>query len=325
MNSLDTRADFTASHRQDLYENGLDVYKTLLESTNAIPWKVDWASMQFAYIGPQIETLLGWDQGSWKSIDDWVARMHPDDRDYAVNTCVSQSKAGLDHEVDYRALTKDGDYVWIRDVVHVVRTPSGEVDCLIGFMFDISARKRTEDELFRLQKELELLSLTDGLTGIANRRMFDQRLDAEWKHSHRSQKPLSLVILDIDYFKQYNDAYGHISGDECLKMLASVLTSVAQRPRDVIARFGGEEFIMILPETDSAAAHGLAQQCVQRIAELRITHDRSEAGPYVTASVGVGTTIAAQDVSPRSFIEAVDRSLYAAKRKGRNRIEAVAA
>src|SRR6185312_10302768 len=99
---------------------------------------------------------------SWKTAQDWAARMHEEERQWVVDYCVSQSKAGIDHEADYRALTKDGNYVWIRDVVHVVRKPDGTVDSLIGFMFDISERKRTEEQLLRLQKELEDLSFKDG-------------------------------------------------------------------------------------------------------------------------------------------------------------------
>lgn len=176
-----------------------DVYKTLLESTRAIPWRIDWQTMTFSYIGPQIEALLGWTPQSWVSVDDWVARMHPDDREYVVNFCVSQSRAGVDHEADYRALTVNGDYVWIRDVVHVVRE-GDEVQALIGFMFDISERKKTEEHLIRLQKQLEEYSFQDGLTGIANRRMFDTVLEREWASAQRSQLPLSLIILDIDFF-----------------------------------------------------------------------------------------------------------------------------
>src|SRR3546814_2847840 len=111
--------------------NDSAVYKTLLESTKAIPWKIDWKSMTFSYIGPQIESLLGWSTESWASANDWAERMHPEDRDWVVNFCVSQSKEGVDHEADYRALTKNGDYVWIRDVVHVVRDERGEVEALI--------------------------------------------------------------------------------------------------------------------------------------------------------------------------------------------------
>lgn len=142
------------------------VYKTLLESTKAIPWKIDWNTMKFVYIGPQIQDLLGWSPSSWVSVDDWVERMHPEDRETVFNFCVSQSQSGTDHEADYRALKKDGGYVWIRDVVHVVRK-DGAVDSLIGFMFDISERKKSESRLIHLQKELEELSFKDSLTGIA--------------------------------------------------------------------------------------------------------------------------------------------------------------
>ncbi|MFP5486607.1 MAG: PAS domain-containing protein, partial [Gammaproteobacteria bacterium] len=170
------------------------VYKTLLESTQAIPWKIDWKTMRFAYIGPQIEALLGWSPASWVSAEDWANRMHPEDRERVVNFCVSQSKDGCDHEADYRALTQDGRYVWIRDVVHVVRNADGEVDSLVGFMFDISERKATEQKLLALQQELEALSFKDGLTGVANRRMFDSILETEWTHARRNSQPLSLIL-----------------------------------------------------------------------------------------------------------------------------------
>lgn len=193
------------------------VYKTLLESTKAIPWKIDWNTLEFAYIGPQIESLLGWSPSSWVSVEDWASRMHPEDKTWVVDFCVAQSKAGTDHEADYRALTKDGDYVWIRDVVHVVRNEHGEVDSLIGFMFDISERKTTEEQLIALRKELEELSFKDSLTGVSNRRMFNSIMEEEWANALRNHQPLSLIMLDIDYFKQYNDHYGHIQGDDCLK------------------------------------------------------------------------------------------------------------
>ncbi len=297
------------------------VYKTLLESTKAIPWKIDWATMRFAYIGPQIEPLLGWKQDSWLSVEDWASRIHPDDRDYVVNFCVAQSMAGVDHEADYRALTKSNDYVWIRDVVHVVRDEQGKVDCLIGFMFDISERKRTEQELINLQKELEALSFEDGLTGISNRRMFDTRLNAEWKSACRSSQPLSLILLDIDHFKKYNDSYGHIQGDECLKKVAAALKCVGARPRDIVARYGGEEFVLLLPETNEAAAVHLAELCRQLVANLKIPHETSGASPFVTASIGIGSIIPSSETEPRDFVQAVDKLLYAAKQKGRDRIE----
>lgn len=296
------------------------VYKTLLESTNAIPWKIDWKTMTFAYIGPQIEKLLGWSQASWVSAEDWSDRMHPEDRERVVNFCISQSQAGTDHEADYRALTDDGRYVWIRDVVHVVRDASGEVDSLIGFMFDISERKKTEEQLVILQKELEALSFRDGLTGVANRRMLDSTLELEWTLARRNNQPLSLIMLDIDFFKQYNDHYGHIQGDDCLKRVARVLGASATRARDLVARFGGEEFVILLPEADARAAAKVAERCRQAIFKEQIPHAHSPVGQLLTISLGVGTlTPSAQD-TPLAFIEAVDRRLYQAKQAGRNRI-----
>ncbi len=301
--------------------NDIAVYKTLLESTKAIPWKIDWASMKFTYIGPQIESLLGWSQDSWVSAEDWIARMHPEDREQVTNFCISQSKAGVDHEADYRAMTKDNGYVWIRDVVHVVRNEQGEVDYLVGFMFDISERKNTEEKLIDLQKELEALSFKDGLTGIYNRRMFDLRLATEWASACRTGQPLSLIMLDIDFFKQYNDFYGHVQGDKSLTQVAQTLDNAAQRPRDMAARFGGEEFVLLLTDTDEKGALKVAQNCHRLIEKLKIPHEESDASPFLTVSLGVGTIRPNAQRISEQFIQAVDKLLYAAKQNGRNRIE----
>ena len=246
--------------------------------------------------------------------------MHPDDREYVVNFCVSQSRAGVDHEADYRALTADGDYVWIRDVVHVVRK-DGEVEALIGFMFDISEHKKTEEHLTRLQKQLEEYSFQDGLTGIANRRMFDTVLEREWSSAQRSWLPLSLIILDIDFFKQYNDHYGHIKGDECLRQVARTLSLAANRPRDFIARIGGEEFVWLLPKTDAASARQVAQRCLHLICQQQIEHGFSPVSKLLTLSLGVGTHIVTPNSVMLGFVESVDKLLYQAKHNGRMRAE----
>jgi diguanylate cyclase (GGDEF)-like protein/PAS domain S-box-containing protein len=299
-------------------EEDSTVYKTLLESTKAIPWKIDWRTMTFSYIGPQIETLLGWAPESWVSAGDWAARMHPEDREWVVDYCVSQSRSGIDHEADYRALTKDGEYIWIRDVVHVLRNADGEVEALIGFMFDISERKKTEEKLLQLQKELEELSFQDGLTRVANRRMFDSIIQVEWTNARRNSQPLSLIMLDIDYFKQYNDHYGHIQGDDCLKQVAEILSSAGTRANDFFARFGGEEFVLVLPQTDNDAAKKIAERCRKLIFKAQIPHAKSLIGPVLTISVGVGTVIPGYQDESVDFINSVDQRLYQAKQLGRN-------
>ncbi|MDD2976213.1 sensor domain-containing diguanylate cyclase [Aquabacterium sp.] len=298
------------------------VYRTLLESTRAIPWKIDWATKKFAYIGPQIEALLGWSPDSWMTVEDWAMRMHPDDREYVVNFCVAQSQAGVDHEADYRALTKDNGYVWIRDVVHVVRNAQGEVEALIGFMFDISERKKTEEKLLALQKELEALSFKDGLTNIANRRRFDASLELEWDSAIRLRQPLSILLFDIDFFKQYNDLYGHVQGDRCLVDIAQTLSLALDGPRDLVARFGGEEFIVLLPGADASVALKVAERCQRLIQKQAIVHAHSPHDQRVTVSVGVGTVVPDEHIKPSQFLELVDQRLYLAKKNGKNRVEA---
>ena len=295
------------------------VYRTLLESTQAIPWKIDWASATFAYIGPQIEALLGWKQDSWVTVNDWASRMHPDDQAWVVNYCVSQSQAGVDHEADYRALAANGEYVWIRDVVHVVRNDDGSPQALVGFMFDISERKKTEERLLGLQKQLEDFSFRDGLTGVPNRRKFDAVLDEEWDAARRHTQPLSLILIDIDFFKQYNDHYGHVQGDECLRRVGKALATVASRPRDLLARYGGEEFVLVLPATDEAAARRVSERCRQAIFKEQIAHAASPVGQLLTVSQGVGSIIPSAPDTLIQFIDAIDRRLYQAKQAGRDR------
>ena len=296
------------------------VYRTLLESTKAIPWRIDWATMRFTYIGPQIEALLGWSPSSWLTVNDWAERIHVDDRQKTVDFCVAQSQNGVDHEADYRALTRDGDHVWIRDVVHVVRRPDGSVDSLVGFMFDITARKQAEDKIVQLQRELEVLSYRDSLTAVANRRMFDTLYPLEWARALADGEPLSLLVVDIDYFKQYNDHYGHVQGDACLREVAGALDAAASRSRDLCARLGGEEFVLLLPATDPDAARAVAERCRKLLAQKALPHARSGAGRVVTVSIGIGTIVPGDGDDASVFLDRVDRRLYQAKSAGRDRI-----
>ncbi len=294
------------------------VYKTLIESTLAIPWSIDWETKTFSYIGPQIEKVLGWKQDSWRTVEDWAMRMHENDRAWVVDFCVAQSISGVDHEADYRALTINGEYIWIRDVVHVVRKPDGEVDSLVGFMFDISERKKQEQELETLKKQLEEYSYQDGLTGIANRRFFEDSYQREWLNAQREQQPLTLMLLDIDYFKQYNDYNGHILGDACLKQIAQLLKKSVSRPRDLVARFGGEEFVLILPDTTQASAIEVVERILQSIRTADICHSSSPLDQRLSVSLGVKTIIPTQKNDKMAFLKEVDQNLYLAKEQGRN-------
>jgi len=186
---------------------------------------------------------------------------------------------------------------------------------------DISDRKQVEEELASLYQDMKELSLQDGLTGIANRRMFDEVLDKEWKRAQRSGLPLSLIIFDIDYFKQYNDHYGHLKGDDCLKQISTILTAASKRSSDLLARYGGEEFVLLLPETDEAKAYEIAVECIARVQDKKITHEHSLISDFITLSAGVSSVIPFRESESSALINAADGLLYQAKRNGRNRVE----
>ncbi len=179
-------------------------------------------------------------------------------------------------------------------------------------------------EIKRYWHILEDLSTTDGLTGISNRRRFDEFMGREWRSCMREGRQISLLFIDIDYFKQFNDLYGHLAGDDCLRKIATVLQTTARRGNDMAARYGGEEFACVLPGTGKKNAVLLARKILARTAALSIPHEGSSAAPYVTISIGVATLVPARGQHYSNLIDAADRSLYAAKQQGRNRVVALA-
>ena len=171
--------------------------------------------------------------------------------------------------------------------------------------------------------KLSHLAETDGLTGLPNRRAFDHRIDAEWRRHSRDRQPLSLALFDIDFFKRYNDHYGHQAGDDCLRRVAAVLAGAIHRAGDSVARYGGEEFVMVLPG-NSDGAQEVLHHVQAELKQLAIPHAASEVAPYITLSVGLCTTAPTGPSAQGGFddlIERADQALYAAKAQGRNRIE----
>jgi len=176
------------------------------------------------------------------------------------------------------------------------------------------------EALTKAHDGMTVLAGTDGLTGLANRRRFDEILETEFARLRRSGAPLSLILLDVDYFKNYNDSYGHVAGDECLKRIGAVLDVSLNRAPDMPARYGGEEFAAILPETEHDGAVALAERVRAEIAALAIPHKGSEAADHVTVSLGIVTHDCSAVASPREFVMMADEQLYRAKQEGRNRI-----
>lgn len=168
--------------------------------------------------------------------------------------------------------------------------------------------------------ELENLSFIDGLTGIANRRSFDNYIKVAWKNACRSKKSISLIMGDIDNFKLLNDTYGHLKGDECLMKVARVLSENIRRPLNFVARYGGEEFIIILPETNSKGAFKIAEEIRKNIKNLEVPNKDSPVSKYMTMSFGVTTIIPNQEDEMEDFIEQADKAMYKSKKTGRNRV-----
>jgi len=184
----------------------------------------------------------------------------------------------------------------------------------------VKARVRNHINLKLKTDLLDSLAMLDGLTNIANRRRFDEALDLEWKKSRRSNSPISLIMADIDFFKLYNDHYGHGSGDICLKKVASSLVKSTSRPTDLVARYGGEEFVAILSDTNEEGAYQIAKYFCQHVEALQIPHSHSPISDWVTISIGLSTSTAHKQGSPLILLEHADKMLYQAKETGRNRI-----
>ena len=175
-------------------------------------------------------------------------------------------------------------------------------------------------KLEELNMQLLKWANLDGLTGLANRRHFNERFADEWLRAMRNRRPLTLIMFDVDWFKQYNDKFGHLEGDECLKRIAGSTQKVVCRPSDTVARYGGEEFIVLLPETDSSGATLVAEKIRIEIENLQMPNPDSTVIPFITISLGVTTVIPEVKADPNIYIKLVDEALYRAKNAGRNRI-----
>jgi diguanylate cyclase (GGDEF)-like protein len=199
---------------------------------------------------------------------------------------------------------------------------------------EVLARIEVHLSIITLQQQLQLANqaleianqklykqtVLDGLTQISNRRHFDDYLAQEWQRAVREKQSIALLICDIDFFKQYNDTYGHQGGDDCLKQIAQVMDNVPKRPMDLVARYGGEEFGVILPNTNIAGAIKISEKVCQVVRDLKISHEKSSAASYVTLSLGINCIVPTTENSITEFIEMADKALYQAKHQGRNRV-----
>lgn len=227
----------------------------------------------------------------------------------------------------YRGVRKDKRIIDLEINSDFIRNANGQPTRMVFIIRDITERKHVEHQIQGLVQQLEkernaaqLNSITDSLTGIANRRYFDEALKAEFFRLKRSGAILSLIMLDVDHFKKFNDRYGHLAGDNCLRQIGTILKKVVGRAPDIVARYGGEEFVLVLPETKEEGAEALAEKIRQEVEALALPHDSSEVSKWVTVSLGVVTVYTTSLESPEEVVEMADQAMYTAKQTGRNRV-----
>lgn len=227
---------------------------------------------------------------------------------YSEHSVPDSNSLGVAAE-NWCVMPKLGNQLYLAIDAGPIHDEDGNLIAVVETLRDMTDQKRAE-------MALKTLAAVDGLTGLANRRSFDQTLEIEWSRAQRTKKPLALLFADVDQFKLFNDQYGHQRGDECLRAVAAVIGDNALRPADVAARYGGEEFAIIMPETDLEGACKVANRLCDAVMAMRIAHGAS----WVTLSVGVAVHVPGSEVGPEWLLGQADQALYAAKHLGRNRV-----
>lgn len=266
------------------------------------------------YVSPSCVRITGWSAEELLDTSA-LAGIHPDDME-RVEQVIAALKNGEAEEARfvYRQRHRDKGEIWAEAALHVTpAADSGEIDGVVAVMRDITEQKD-------LQDKLASLAATDALTGLANRRAFDERLADEWARARRDGTQLSLLLIDVDHFKKFNDHYGHLAGDGCLRALGRILSAISRRPADLAARYGGEEFAVLLPNTGPDGCVEVGEGIRQALHDLAMHHAQNPPSRLVTVSVGAATSLPSQAPDSSTLVAAADRALYAAKDSGRNRL-----
>ena len=276
------------------------------------------------YINRWIQNVLGYTPGDIQKLGkNYLEQLvHADEKALMVSER-RKLLAINDGEVvenEYQFRHRQGNWRWLlcRETVFQ-RNEDGQPTQVFGTATDITKRKHAEVALQEFNAELERLARMDGLTQVANRRSFDEYLTQEWENVGSGRSALSLILCDIDYFKSFNDTYGHQAGDVCLRKVAKSIERAAKRNTDLVARYGGEEFAIVLPNTNEIGVQQVAQEIQQEIAALGILHSQSDVSEYITLSLGIASITSTKNAHPDMLVAAADQGLYQAKYDGRNR------
>lgn len=316
-------------HDRKLAENTMrkseERYRRLVETAQEGIWTLD-SKGRTDYVNLRMAQMLGYavEEMIGRSLLEFVA--NPTNEE--ARGWVTAGRESILDRFEVKLRRKDGSDLWTLLSTNPVMDGDGESLGVLIMVVDISERKSAEEALlksrWRLQianRQLEHQASYDALTGVANRRTFDLQLEKELRRATRSSSPLSLIMIDVDHFKAFNDYYGHVAGDECLRTVASALTECVHREDDFVARYGGEEFAIIMPSTDAQGALQIAERMRQRVAGLHYLHERSPTAGYITISAGIACLAEVpKDAVAGPLVEAADGALYRAKQAGRNRV-----
>jgi diguanylate cyclase (GGDEF)-like protein/PAS domain S-box-containing protein len=290
------------------------VFRLLAEESSDMVTRIG-TDERIHYISPSSARVVGWRPEQLMG-GSALAGVNAEDLP-RVEQMVAALKRGEaeDARIVYRSRHRAKKEIWIESTMRVTKDfGTGEINGVVAISRDMTEHKS-------LEQKLAALATMDGLTGIANRRHFDERLEHEWARAGREGTTLSLLLIDVDHFKKFNDEYGHLAGDACLQAVAKILAEQARRPADVVARFGGEEFVLLLPNTDATGCQRIGEAIRQSLAQLGIVHALNFPSKQLTVSIGGTTTsCGAAQASCLSLVEAADCALYSAKKDGRDRL-----
>ena len=315
-----------AKHRSLVEHICIGVYREIIDDQPRI-----------TYANPSLVSMLGCDSAEELLSAPLATHFWSPEEFDAIHAAVEQVHMVKNREIRLRR--RDGALLWCSIMVVKHFDSERGVFCIDGAVRDITEQKQAKEKLHQAYAELEqkvsertqeltllnerlnLISLQDGLTNIANRRYFNGFLERELQRAKREQKSIAFILLDVDYFKLYNDTYGHLAGDECLKKIAGALQGSVKRATDLVSRYGGEEFAVILPDTDRIGAVLVGNRILARIREMDIQTEASPVKKFVTVSLGIVAIVPDMDLTPDMMIIAADRALYLAKQSGRNQLQ----
>ncbi len=301
-------------------------YRTIIESIEDGYYEVDLAGT-FTFVNESMCRFFGYVRDELVGMNNReYMDMENAEKVYEIFNQVYRT-GRPDRAFDWAVITKDGIKKHVETSVSLMRDKNDQPVGFRGILRDVTERKRAEEDRERLiseleeaQEELRRLSMLDGLTGVANRRYLDGVFDAEWRRARRQNRPLGLIMIDIDSFKKFNDTYGHLAGDDCLRQVGMALQASIRRPGDFLARYGGEEFVVLLPNTPPPGSILVAETIRQAVMDLKIPHQSSTASPWVTISSGVASGLPDQFPDAEALLAAADKALYKAKAGGRNQV-----